>query len=383
MAAAAVFAAEKAAAERREAAGGSGGKDGGKQEQKRQRKRAERAPRPLPPGVAQLSKDDYFLKSGDFSSWLLEDRGQVGEGGGRGREECRVARGSGRRLLQGVDELTGWACRACACRDGALAKTHTPCRVVGPAPNLLVPGPSPMCWPLAPQYFNELSSEASHALFEEFVEDWNGGHVRARAAGELAEPRGRWLLWHARSAWLWAEAIAEVLGWLVLGQLVLGRRAVQRRPPATDGGLGCCWPVRSSAPLFLTRAPPPFVVGAIGRQLALKYYQGLVQAPVKRTTHQWGFGGGKGRGGGMAALMDDQRQQKQEAWAAARQAEGHERKKWRAEQKVRGEGWLGVDGAVLTPGSWERKASLFLATRSCGGRRVLVAKQTCRPMHTA
>ena len=34
------------------------------------------------------------------------------------------------------------------------------------------------------------------------------------------------------------------------------------------------------------------------RQLALKYYQGLVKAPLKRTDHQWGFkpkpGGGAG-----------------------------------------------------------------------------------------
>ncbi|KAI8466459.1 MAG: hypothetical protein J3K34DRAFT_524543 [Monoraphidium minutum] len=97
-------------------------------------------------------------------------------------------------------------------------------------------------------FFNNLSSEEAHTLFEEYVEDWNGGH------------------------------------------------------------------------------------------LAPKYYQGLVTAPTKRTTHQWGFkqqgggerGGGE-RGSGMLALMADQQQQRGEA----RQAEGLEKRKWRAEQKER------------------------------------------------
>jgi hypothetical protein len=78
---------------------------------------------------------------------------------------------------------------------------------------------------------------------------------------------------------------------------------------------------------------PPHPPPRPAPQLAPKYYAGLVQAPAKRTTHQWGFAGGSGGGrgrGGVAALADDRRAQQQEA----RQAEGHERKKWRAEQKV-------------------------------------------------
>lgn len=97
-------------------------------------------------------------------------------------------------------------------------------------------------------YFNSLSGDESRALFKDFVEDWNGGH------------------------------------------------------------------------------------------LALKYYQGLVQAPTKRTTHQWGFGrktGGAGGGakGGVASLLEDQQQQRQEARQSAREVQVVERRKWRSDQK--------------------------------------------------
>jgi hypothetical protein len=102
VAAAAVLAAEQAAAGSSRGADGSGGSS--KHEEKRQRKRQERLPKPKPAGVVDITKDDYFAKSAEFTAWLSEVRGQL---------------------------------------------------------------------------FNTLTSEETHALFGEFVEDWNQGHVSA------------------------------------------------------------------------------------------------------------------------------------------------------------------------------------------------------------
>ncbi|GBF92651.1 hypothetical protein Rsub_05020 [Raphidocelis subcapitata] len=97
-AAAAVFAAEAAAGK----GGGGGGGGPDKEERRRQREQQKRAPRPKPPGVADISGDDYFSKAPEFTAWLQEERG------------C---------------------------------------------------------------YFNSLSGEAARALFGEFVDTWNSGHL--------------------------------------------------------------------------------------------------------------------------------------------------------------------------------------------------------------
>lgn len=70
-----MVAAEKAAA---------AAKEGGerKQQHPSQRRRQARPPKPKPPGVSDISADDYFLKAAEFTSWLQEDRGLVGGGGG-------------------------------------------------------------------------------------------------------------------------------------------------------------------------------------------------------------------------------------------------------------------------------------------------------------
>lgn len=77
-------------------------------------------------------------------------------------------------------------------------------------------------------------------------------------------------------------------------------------------------------------------------QLAAKYYQGLVQAPLKRTGHQWGIKGRPpGGGSSTAALVADRDAQRAEARAAARAEDHAERRKWRGEQKVRAPGGAG------------------------------------------
>ena len=44
-------------------------------------------------------------------------------------------------------------------------------------------------------------------------------------------------------------------------------------------------------------------------RLATKYYAGLVQAPARRTAHQWGFSEAGGSGAkGVSAFLDDQKE---------------------------------------------------------------------------
>eukprot|EP00877_Chromochloris_zofingiensis_P009627 jgi/Chrzof1/4918/Cz15g04140.t1 len=68
-------------------------------------------------------------------------------------------------------------------------------------------------------------------------------------------------------------------------------------------------------------------------KLPLKYYQGLVEAPKKRTPHQWNFKGGSGGGTGMKAFLEDEQDRTAGQRTAGRLAEQQERRKWRADQK--------------------------------------------------
>lgn len=164
--------------------------------------------------------------------------------------------------------------------------------------------PHPPALHLPPQYFNELAGEEARRLFKEFVGDWNDGHVSG-GGGRRPPPR-------------------EGLGPRAARAV---RLAPEDAPAASElGRCAFCPPCDRVFPLPYRPPPPSFPL-----QLASKYYQGLVMAPTKRTTHQWGFSAPKGgRGGGVAALAADQQQQRQEA----REGDARERRKWRSEQKV-------------------------------------------------
>lgn len=76
-AAAAVFAAEQQQQQDRSSRGDRSHRSGEHSSRRHERERErERAPsRPKPPGVPDLSADDYFARSGEFAAWLLEAKG--------------------------------------------------------------------------------------------------------------------------------------------------------------------------------------------------------------------------------------------------------------------------------------------------------------------
>jgi len=81
-----------------------------------------------------------------------------------------------------------------------------------------------------------------------------------------------------------------------------------------------------------------------------------VTAPLKRSSHQWGFNSGKpkaGGGGGVAALISDRQALQQEARVVARGEQYRDKRRWKADQKDLLDEMLpkatgGVGGPALT-----------------------------------
>ncbi|WIA28710.1 hypothetical protein OEZ86_011246 [Tetradesmus obliquus] len=116
----------------------------------------------------------------------------------------------------------------------------------------------------------------------------------------------------------------------------------------------------------------------LGR-LPLRFYQGLAAAPLKRTTHNWGIkarpsGAGAAGGSvsaaagaklGMAAFLQDQKQQHTESRVAARAGEAADRRSWRREQKEALDDLL----PKATGGSHEARVEARMARREAARAR--------------